>query len=228
MRKPKFPSDLPRGVSFPALDPRLAPPVEDAPEPIDFAPVPRLRHRRSGWTEQRQRGFIAALARCGSVSAAARHVGMTPRTAYKLLDAPGADGFAAAWDVAIDQGFARVQADALERALSGSFVPIYRRGKLARVEFRHNDRLAIALLSGRDKGVDDNRRRSAAARRDYRADMGDLDALRAEHDARREAALAELEEEHRAAVARLTEQVVERIRSGTTRAAARTPRIIAL
>src|SRR5207244_1523745 len=101
---------------------------------IAFDPVPRLRNHRSGWTEDRQRAFIAALARCGSVSAAARHVGMTARGAYRLLDAEGADSFARAWDEAIEQGFASVQAGALDRALHGAFVPVYRRGKLDRVE----------------------------------------------------------------------------------------------
>ena len=51
----------------------------------DFTPVP-LRARADGWTPARQRGFIAALARCGSILAAARHVGIAPRN--RLSPAP--------------------------------------------------------------------------------------------------------------------------------------------
>lgn len=35
---------------------------------IPFAPVPRPRARRRGWSEGRQRAFIFALSRCGSVA----------------------------------------------------------------------------------------------------------------------------------------------------------------
>lgn len=215
MKRPTFPDTLPADAFAP-----LAAEADEAAEEcaIDFVPVPRLRARRSGWTEARQRGFIAALARCGSVSAAARHVGMTPRTAYKLLDCPGAESFAAAWDAAIDQGFARVETDALDRALNGSFVPIYRRGKLTKVEHRRNDRLAIALLSGKDKNID-GYRASALSRCEHRADLRELDHLRDERAER----LARLEEEYRASVERLVNSIQERI---DARAAG--PRIAAL
>jgi hypothetical protein len=122
--------------------------------------------------------FIAALAGCGSVARAARSVGMTPRSAYRLAEAEGAGSFAAAWDTAFAIGFERVRADALERAVNGAPVAIYRRGKLVRVEQRRNDRLAIALLGGRDRMIDDYRR-TAVARRGYRLDLAAADAAKA-------------------------------------------------
>jgi len=183
MRKPILLSDLPDGIAFPELDPRLTTPADpaDPADPdditIDFAPVPRLRNRRNGWTEAKQRGFIAALARCGSVAAAARCVGMTTRSAYRLIDAPGGAEFAAAWDEAVDIGLSRLRLDSLQRSLEGDYVPVYRRGKLVRVEHRRNDKLAIALLSGREREVE-TYRRAAVARREYGQDMGALDAAR--------------------------------------------------
>ena len=138
--------------------------------------------------------FIAALAGCGSVARAARAVGMTARSAYRLMDAPGADSFAAAWDIAIDTGIERVRADALERALHGAPVALFRRGKLVRVEQRRNDRLAIALLGGRSRAEIDVYRRSAVARRAYYQELHAADAARAEA-ARHAEAIAE---EHRA------------------------------
>ena len=170
---------------------------------IPFTPVPRRRARRGGWSEERQRTFIFALARCGSVSRAARAAGMTPRSAYHLLDAPGADSFARAWDKAMAEGIERVRADALERAIGGAFVPVFRRGKLVRVEHRRCDRLAIALLSGKDRDVDAYRR-TAVARRSYWEDMRALDARRAEERhqaeevwARHQAVLDQIAEDRR-------------------------------
>ena len=219
MHKPRFPDSLPADAFAPARA-KTAADAPDADESaIDFTPVPRLRVRRSGWTEDRQRGYIAALARCGSVSAAAKHVGMTARTAYKLLDAPGAESFAAAWDAAIDVGFAKVEIDALDRALNGSFVPIYRRGKLSRVEHRRNDRLAVAILSGNYERIEPFRA-SAVSRYQHGADLRDLDGLRDERAAR----LAEVEQDYHASVDRLVQTLEDRI---AERAAAE-PRILQL
>ena len=150
-------------------------------EAIPFVPVPRLRRRHDGWTDDRQRGFIAALAQCGSVSAAARHVGKTARSAYRLLDAPGADSFARAWDVAVECGVDRTRTDALNRALHGQLVPIYRKGKLHRVELRKSDRLALGLLAGRASGAAFGPRLSAEDRASHRADQRQYDAAHTYH-----------------------------------------------
>jgi hypothetical protein len=148
--------------------------MDDQAPAIDFAPVPRQRRRRNGWDEQRQQGFIAALAECGSVTRAARAVGLTPRSAYRLLDADGADDFARAWDAAIEIGVERVRLSAMERSLVGSTVAVFRRGKLVGVETRFNDRLAIALLSGRESSIEAYRR-TAVSRRAHRQDLRDYD-----------------------------------------------------
>jgi hypothetical protein len=62
-----------------------------------FMPVP-ARARRDGWTPERQRIFIAALARSGCVGQAAREAGMSRESAYRLRRREGAQSFAAAWD----------------------------------------------------------------------------------------------------------------------------------
>ena len=168
--------------------------ADPAPDPIPFTPVPRRTNRRDGWTEQKQRDFIACLQLTGSISAAARAVGMSARSAYRLLHSDGADSFAEAWDQAFEEGIARLRSDALDRALNGSLVPVYRRGRLVRVEHRRNDRLAIALLGGRERAVDDHRR-TAVSRRKYWNDMRALDEQRAEEARRRAEAQRAYEEE---------------------------------
>jgi molybdenum-dependent DNA-binding transcriptional regulator ModE len=62
-----------------------------------FLPVP-LRARADGWTAERQARFIGMLAETGSVSEAARAVGMSRMATYRLrrrLDAAAARG---GWD----------------------------------------------------------------------------------------------------------------------------------
>ncbi|HEX8654218.1 MAG TPA: hypothetical protein VF693_03215 [Allosphingosinicella sp.] len=70
------------------------PPQPPAPPPA-FEPVP-LRYRRDGWTSERQRAFIAALACTRCVLAACRLVALSPEAAYKLARRPDAASFRAA------------------------------------------------------------------------------------------------------------------------------------
>jgi hypothetical protein len=202
-----FPETLPPGALRGAAD--------DLPE-IPFDPVPRLRRRRKGWSEERQRAFIRALSKCASVAAAARSVGMTPRSAYRLADAPGADSFVEAWDIAIDLGMTHMRFDGLDRSLNGSFVPVYRRGKHVQVEHRRNDRLAIAILGGRQTTADDLRR-SAMSRREHRMDLAELDAAREVNKAAHKAADDALRAEVDRLVGRIEENRARRYGPRITR-----------
>jgi hypothetical protein len=53
------------------------------------------RSRRDGWTAERQIGFLAALECSRSVSKAAKAVGMSRESAYRLRDRPAGALFAA-------------------------------------------------------------------------------------------------------------------------------------
>ena len=164
--------------------------VEVTDGPIPFTPVPRLRKRRNGWTPEAQRAFIDALSRCGCISRAARAVGKTPKSAYRLLESEGAESFADAWDQAIARGVETLRLNALDRALNGAWVPVVRRGRIVSFEHRRSDRLAIALLSGRNHSVADNRER-AASRRKYRLKLLDEKQRQADEQKRAEAIWAE-------------------------------------
>jgi len=63
--------------------------------PFDFTPVP-LRYRSDGWTPERQRAYVAALATTAHAGKAARAVGMTEQGAAKLRRRPDAASFNAA------------------------------------------------------------------------------------------------------------------------------------
>ena len=87
-----------------------APPLPDPSTVLGtgFAPVPR-KYRHDGWTPERQKAFIEALADTGCVTRAAAMVNMAQTNCYALRRAPGAEGFRAAWDAALDFGLGRLR-----------------------------------------------------------------------------------------------------------------------
>lgn len=111
-----------------------------------FDPVPRKTARHDGWTPDRQRAFIEALADTGSVSRAAAMVNMTTVGAYYLRRQAGADGFRRAWEAALDYGVARMKDIAFERAVEGTLVPVIAGGKLLGYRRIYNDRLLMFCL----------------------------------------------------------------------------------
>lgn len=196
---PQFPATL--GEASPAMagaallaELEQAMDAGDVLDEIPFDPVPRLRKRRGGWSAERQRLFIALLRLCGSVSAAAKAVGMTPRSVYRLSDSKDGESFAHALDVAAEEGLERTRASALERALTGALVPIYRRGKLVRVEHRHCDKLALGLLSGRDTNVGWYKQ-TAVSRHKYKQELKAAAERDAEEKRRKEEYLRQYQEE---------------------------------
>jgi hypothetical protein len=129
-----------------ALPPRLAALAEDLPlDQIAFTPVP-VRARRDGWSPECQRGFILRLALCGSPGAAARAVGKTRRSAYRLREREGAESFALAWDKAAQWGQDSRLDFALERAIAGELRPYYYRGEKCGENVRYSAGLTLAVL----------------------------------------------------------------------------------
>jgi hypothetical protein len=116
-----------------------------------FTPVP-LRYRRDGWTPGRQADFLGRLAETWSVAAAARHVGKSRESAYRLRDKPGAQSFAAAWDFILAQPRgARMSTHELlwHRASYGTLKPIMHGGR--HVATRHSpDNDAVLRLYRRE------------------------------------------------------------------------------
>lgn len=114
-----------------------------------FTPVPRRHNRHDGWTDDRQRAFIEALADLGSVKAAAHSVNMTPEGAYQLRRHPQAGPFRKAWSAALALGVQRLEDVAMERALYGVEVPVYHFGAMVGTRRVFNDRLLMFMLRNR-------------------------------------------------------------------------------
>ena len=118
-------------------------------DPADYHWVPvRRKPRADGWSPQRQRDFIAALAETGSVQAAARTAGMSPQSCYRLRREPGGENFAAAWEAAMQQASLRLVDVAFDRALNGVAEKISydANGDPMEPRRRYNDRLLMFLL----------------------------------------------------------------------------------
>ena len=113
--------------------------------PVPFEPVP-VRYRHDGWTAERQIAFIEKLADCGSISAAAKHVGMSRESVRKLRRRPCGRPFRDACDAALDCGYAEVEESAMERSRYGVPRPLFYKGEQVG-EWRHFDeRLTMFLL----------------------------------------------------------------------------------
>lgn len=121
-----------------------------------FLPVP-VQAREDGWTPRRQREFIEHLADSGCVRDAARRVGMTEQSAYRLRRRAGGGSFDLAWRAALEKGLERLAAIAVERAIAGRVKKVFYHGELIHEEVVHSDRLLMFLLQrgrlllGRDK-----------------------------------------------------------------------------
>ncbi len=116
-----------------------------------FTPVPAQRVIANGWSAEVQRAFVAALARVGTVAAAARSVARSPRSAYQLRARAGADsGFVRAWDAAL----ARPQLEALDIAIDRGFAghrePVWYRGQQVGWRIRQDNTLLLAALRALD------------------------------------------------------------------------------
>jgi hypothetical protein len=116
---------------------------------LHFTPVP-VRARRDGWTPDRQRAFIDWLSKGLRPGRAASRVGMSRKSAYALRSLPGAEGFAEAWDAALDiVRRRRIAAQApteWERAVEGVLRPVRYRGRIVGYDRRVDDVAMLRLL----------------------------------------------------------------------------------
>ena len=117
------------------MSPDRAPtPHSDAPD--SYIPVP-LAARRNGWTAERQRVFLAALAETGSVALASARAGMTKRSAYRLRARPDAAAFARGWEAAL-----RTVRDRARRSIAPAGVTPSRRQMFQAIRALHPDTFA--------------------------------------------------------------------------------------
>lgn len=106
-------------------------------------PPPRPGDR---WTAAKMAAFLRQLSATHSVSAAARAVGMSRQSAYRLRSRLKGGAFDLAWDVAFHHSYDNLAHAALERALNGVEIPIFHKGEQVGAYRRYDERLTLALL----------------------------------------------------------------------------------
>ncbi|MEO0690146.1 MAG: hypothetical protein AAFY51_07570 [Pseudomonadota bacterium] len=118
-------------------------------EPADtsLTPLSQPIVRHDGWTAEKQTAFLRMLAATQSVSAAAKAVGMSRQSAYKLRARLEDGPFGAAWRLASQSGRSRLVEAALDRAINGVEVPHYWQGELIGTSRRYDERLTALLLN---------------------------------------------------------------------------------
>jgi hypothetical protein len=159
------PIPAPAATPAPTVDDAAAPDAHGHdPAAYDWVPVLKKRGK-DGWSPDKQRAFIEALADSGSVVTAARAVDMSESSAYRLRRAPGAEAFDRAWSAAIDAASKKLLDAAFERALVGTDEPVFDRdGNRVGRRLRQSDRLLMFLLRayGPDRFRDAGRDRIAS------------------------------------------------------------------
>ncbi len=131
--------------------------------PPFFHPVP-LRVRRDGWTVDRQCAFLGHLYLTGCVATAARAVGMSRMSAYRLRQREEAASFASAWDMVLTPpGLGRIASevdwrkvtdeDLFRRVETGFVAPLIHRGKVTGIRRKADNSALLRLLRRLDAGT---------------------------------------------------------------------------
>jgi hypothetical protein len=125
----------------------LAPIPSAAPSEPGASATPDLAE--PNWTPAKMAAFLRQLAAAQSVSAAARSVGMSRQSAYKLRARLKGQPFDIAWKCAVRRNYDALTEAALDRALNGVEVPHFHKGELIHTSRRYDERLTLALLAMR-------------------------------------------------------------------------------
>ena len=121
-------------------------PVEATP--FDGIPLEDSRKRLAGWSAERQKLFLTALAETGSVHLAAAAARLSVRSAQALRVRSAA--FDQGWRVAEQLAVGRLSPLAFDRAINGRVEQVYQDGVLVAERRVPNDKLLMWLLARLD------------------------------------------------------------------------------
>jgi len=154
------------------------------PNPQSGESPPHVRHLaapQDRWNKFKMAEFLRQLAATHSVAAAARSVGMSRQSAYKLRSRLKGEPLDIAWETAFRHGYDNLAHAALERAINGVEVPHYHNGELVGTHHKFDERLTVALLAMLNRyGVPQVGRYTAAA--EFHSERWDAPLARVETD----------------------------------------------
>jgi hypothetical protein len=108
--------------------------------------LPGRTPRADGWTADRQEEFLKAVVACGTISAAARAVGISRQSVYDLCARPSAIAFRKALDAARDCSSIHIEDAAADRSIHGVPRPIFYKGEQVGEWREHDEKLTMFLL----------------------------------------------------------------------------------
>ncbi|HVI99422.1 MAG TPA: hypothetical protein VM657_10185 [Sphingomonas sp.] len=126
---------------------------------MDMSPttLPTLADRAQrydGWTPDRQRAFLEAIAEGHTVGSACAQVGMAPSSAYALRRRAAGAGFALGWRAANLLAREKVADTLLARAIDGQVETVTRPDGSTYSRHRYDNRLASTMLARLDRFAD--------------------------------------------------------------------------
>lgn len=120
-------------------------------EPLAAEPTaPAEPYLPDRWCKARMADFLRALAGTHNVAEAARSVGMSRQSAYRLRARLKGQPFDIAWEAAFQHGYDALHQAALERALHGVEVPVFQNGEQVGAFRKFDERLTCFLLGRRN------------------------------------------------------------------------------
>ena len=114
------------------------------------------RYRHDGWTPDRQRHFLEAIAEGRTVEQACRHVDLTVSSAYALRKRAAGAAFALGWRAAQLHAREALQDRMWTRALDGYTETTTRPDGSVIARHKFDNRLAMAMLTRLDRLADDS------------------------------------------------------------------------
>lgn len=102
--------------------------------------------RHKSWTRAKMALFLRELAASQSVTQAAKSVGLTRQSAYRLRNRLKGTPFDLGWEAALEMGFDQLAHAVMDRAVNGEEVPHYYKGELVGTHRRHDNALARWVL----------------------------------------------------------------------------------
>ena len=147
----------PTSTAPPRSAPSFAASAEGSPSPANASRIDgRIAERipavppEDRWTKRKMAEFLRMLGATQCVASAARAVGMSRQSAYKLRNRLKGEPFDIAWEAAFQHGYDALHQAALERALFGVEVPVFFNGEQIGTRRHFDERLAIYFLSRRN------------------------------------------------------------------------------
>ena len=114
---------------------------------------PTVLNSPDRWTKPKMAAFLRELSACHCISSAAKAVGMSRQSAYRLRARLKGEPFDIAWEAAFQHGYDALHQAALERALHGIEVPVFHGGVQVGTRRHFDERLTCFLLAARNHQV---------------------------------------------------------------------------